>query len=66
MSNGEDHEISHASERDMPIFYYVITVPTTWASRALFNGVQHVEQSSGGGTLSPFSRELTTTRKSIP
>lgn len=32
----------------------------------LFNGVQHVEQSSGRGALSPFSRELTTTRKSLP
>jgi hypothetical protein len=30
MSNGEDHDISHASERDiiMPIFHYVITEPT--------------------------------------
>ena len=61
--------MSHASERDitMPIFHYVITEPTTWASRALFNvGAQHVEQSSGGGTLSPFSRELTTTCKPLP
>jgi hypothetical protein len=58
MSGGEGFD-----ERD--VIRYVIT-SQHFGRPVLFNGVQHVEQSSGGGTLSPFSRELTTTRKPLP